>query len=209
MKDAKNRFRTHTGVRISGLILTIFVPIHVLAISSIIISEGAYAFVMRTLKLGFLSADGQGFTWMVPVLVLSLAMVAAVHIVLVIRKRADLGTAHSLPNLRKAQTVTGLLILLLLPVHLWWIGSAPESFDPQSSAQRVWSGLNWLFYLALLVLVVMHGAQGVYRILSENEDKKTHSHRQRTQRILYIASALLILTGAFALYAMSYVDIVY
>ncbi len=160
----------------TGLILGLFISVHILLEGSIILGKGSYAFVAKNMELAFLSDSGHGF----PITVFFAAFVIftlfIIHALLGIRKfpiswkqhriiRDQMQMMkHSDTNLWYVQALTGFIMFFVGPVHLYIIMSNPGSIDPYLSADRIVSGNLWFLYLTLLICVVLHAAIGLYRL---------------------------------------------
>ncbi|MCE9685960.1 fumarate reductase cytochrome b subunit [Shewanella sp. AS16] len=198
---------------LSGVLLAVFLWTHLLLVSSILLGGEAMAWVARTMELSFLSADGQGYPWVVSLIAIGVAGLALVHAVpalqkmpLTLRQHAALRTQmHSIDHgdtrLWYWQALTGGVILLLLPVHLWLIGSAPETIGPQGSGHRIWAQGVWLLYLPLLLAVELHAAIGIYRVVLKWGAARGLNTRIRLKKLKTLVSLLFIAIGLASLLA--------
>lgn len=128
---------------LSGVILAVFLWTHLVLVSSILLGSDAMNWVARTMELSFLSDDGHGYPWVVTGIAMGIAALALVHVLVALQKlpmslrqqralRQQMQVInHSDTRLWRWQAITGVVILLLLPVHLWLIGSAPETIGTQ------------------------------------------------------------------------------
>ena len=197
----------------SGLALTLFLWTHLLLVGSILLGGDAMAWVARTMELAFLSADGHGYPWIVTLIAIAVGLLTLVHMLAVLPKLpANLRQQHALAKqittinhadtrLWVWQLVTGLIIMLALPVHLWLIGSAPETVGPVGSAQRIWQQHAWLLYMPLLLAVELHAAIGIYRLVIKWGSVCTPLSRQRLKTIKNAISVVFILIGIASLLA--------
>ena len=71
---------------------------------------------------------------------------------------------HEDTTLWWVQAVTGFALFFLASVHLYQMLMHPGDIGPYESADRVWSGRWWPFYLVLLFCVELHGGVGLYRL---------------------------------------------
>lgn len=198
---------------VSGVVLAIFLWTHLILVSSILLGAEAMTWVAKTMELSFLSADGHGYPWVVTIIAVIIAVIALVHVLV---------AAHKMPlNLRQQkalkrqlnvvnhgdtrlwvwQAATGVVIFLLLPVHLWLIGAAPETIGPYGSAERIWQQGVWLLYLPLLLCVELHAAIGVYRVAVKWGAARDLNSRSRLKKIKSIISVIFILVGIASLLA--------
>ncbi|WP_299810484.1 fumarate reductase cytochrome b subunit [uncultured Shewanella sp.] len=198
---------------ISGAVLAIFLWTHLILVSSILLGEEAMTWVAKTMELSFLSADGHGYPWVVSIIALLIAAIVLVHVLVAIhklplslRQQKALKQQLTLVNhgdtrLWVWQAATGVVILLLLPVHLWLIGAAPETIGPHGSAERIWQQGVWLLYLPLLLCVELHAAIGVYRLAVKWGAARDLNTRNRLKKIKTIISVIFIVIGLASLLA--------
>jgi fumarate reductase subunit C len=160
----------------TGLILGLFVWMHLLFDSSIILGKDAFGFVSRNLELAFLSDTGHGYPIAVLFAVLIISLLFVVHAMLGIRKfpiswkqhrilqdQIQM-TNHGETKLWYIQVITGFLLFFAGSVHLYVMFANPGSIDPYLSADRIVTGNMWVLYLVLLICVVLHGNIGLYRL---------------------------------------------
>ncbi|MCU8000648.1 fumarate reductase cytochrome b subunit [Shewanella sp. SM95] len=198
---------------LSGVILAVFLWTHLVLVSSILLGADAMSWVARTMELSFLSADGHGYPWVVTCIAIGIAILALVHVLVALQKlpmslrqqralRQQMQVInHSDTRLWRWQAITGVVILLLLPVHLWLIGSAPETIGPQGSADRIWNQGVWMVYLPLLFTVELHAAIGIYRVALKWGAARDLNNRSRLRKIKTIVSVLFVTVGVASLLA--------
>ncbi|MGS0682777.1 fumarate reductase cytochrome b subunit [Shewanella sp. 125m-7] len=198
---------------ISGAVLAVFLWTHLLLVSSILLGEGAMTWVAKTMELSFLSDDGHGYPWVVSIIAVLIAAIVLLHVLVAIHKlplslrqqkalRLQLNVVkHGDTRLWVWQAITGVVILLLLPVHLWLIGVAPETIGPYGSADRIWQQGAWLLYLPLLLCVELHAAIGVYRLAVKWGAARDLNTRIRLKKIKTIISVIFIVVGLASLLA--------
>ena len=198
---------------LSGVILAVFLWTHLVLVSSILLGADAMSWVARTMELSFLSADGHGYPWVVTCIAIGIAILALVHVLVALQKlpmslRQQRALHqqmqvfdHSDTRLWRLQAITGVVILLLLPVHLWLIGSAPETIGPQGSADRIWNQGVWMVYLPLLLTVELHAAIGIYRVALKWGAARDLNNRSRLCKIKTIVSVLFVTVGVASLLA--------
>jgi fumarate reductase subunit C len=160
----------------TGLILGLFISMHILLEGSIILGKGSYAFVAKNMELAFLSDSGHGFPITVFFAAFIIFTLFIIHALLGIRKfpiswkqhriiRDQMQMMkHSDTNLWYVQALTGFIMFFVGPVHLYIILSNPGTIDPYLSADRIVSGNMWFLYLTLLICVVFHASIGLYRL---------------------------------------------
>ena len=160
----------------TGLVLGLFMWVHMFLVASILLGKGSFNFVAKTMELSFLSSTGHGFPSAVFLAVFGVFTLFIIHAALGVRKfpiswkqhaiiRSQMGMMkHSDTNLWYWQVVTGFLMFFLGSVHLFIMLTHPGQIDPYLSADRVFSSFMWPLYLVLLICVELHGTIGLYRL---------------------------------------------
>ncbi|MCI4431150.1 MAG: fumarate reductase cytochrome b subunit [Burkholderiales bacterium] len=158
----------------SGLLLALFMWVHMFFVSSILLGKDAMWIVTKFFEGYFIF--GRSFPWLVSMLVAAIFSLLVLHALLALRKfpsdqrqvRAfrDHASAmqHSDTSLWWWQVVTGFALFFLVSIHLYAMLTRPESIGPYGSADRVWSDHFWPLYLVLLFAVELHGGIGLYRL---------------------------------------------
>lgn len=197
----------------TGIILTLFLWTHLLLVSSILLGGDAMTMVAKTMELSFLSANGHGYPWVVTIIAVVVGGLALIHVLVAVHKMPlNLAQQRALRKQMKVishgdtklwvwQAITGVGIFLLLPVHLWLIGSAPETIGPIGSADRIWNQGVWMVYLPLLLCVELHAAIGLYRVAIKWGAEKALNHRARIKKIKTIVSVVFVVIGIASLLA--------
>jgi fumarate reductase subunit C len=160
----------------TGLVLGLFMWVHMCLVGSIVLGKGSFNFVAKTMELSFLSDTGHGYPSAVFFAVLGVFSLFIIHAALGVRKfpiswkehaiiRSQMGMMkHSDTNLWYWQVVTGFIMFFLGSAHLFIMLTHPGQIDPYLSADRVFSSNMWPLYLVLLVAVELHGTIGLYRL---------------------------------------------
>jgi fumarate reductase subunit C len=160
----------------TGLVLGLFMWVHMLLVGSILLGKGSFNFVAKTMELSFLSDTGHGYPSAVFFAVFSVFTLFIIHAALGVRKfpiswkqhtiiRSQMGMMkHSDTNLWYWQVVTGFIMFFLGSVHLFIMLTHPGQIDPYLSSDRVFSSTMWPLYLVLLFCVEVHGTIGLYRL---------------------------------------------
>jgi len=160
----------------TGLILGLFMWVHMLLVGSVILGTGSFNFVAKTMELSFLSDTGQGYPIVVFFAVLTIFTLFILHALLGVRKFPISWKQHRImrdqmvmmnhtdTNLWYIQVVSGFLMFFLGSVHLYIMLTNSGSIDPYLSADRVVSGNMWFLYLILLICVELHATIGIYRL---------------------------------------------
>jgi fumarate reductase subunit C len=158
----------------SGLFLALFLIVHLLAESSILLGKDAMYRV--TLFFEGYYFFGTPYPFLVSLFALFILVVLVLHAVLALRKipanyrqyrayqehRALF--RHTDTQLWWIQVYTGFALFFLASVHLYDMLSQPGNIGPYASADRVVSGGRWPLYLLLLLAAVVHGGVGLYRL---------------------------------------------
>jgi fumarate reductase subunit C len=197
----------------SGVLLTLFLWTHLVLVASILLSGEAMTWVARTMELSFLSDDGHGYPWIVSLIAIAIAALALVHMLVAMHKlplnlkqqralRKQLTVIkHGDTRLWVWQAVTGVIIMVVLPVHLWLIGSAPETVGPVGSATRIWQDNAWMLYFPLLIAVELHAAIGIYRVALKWGAVRDLNTRNRIKKLKNIISVVFVLIGTASIFA--------
>ncbi|GGI88124.1 fumarate reductase cytochrome b subunit [Shewanella gelidii] len=198
---------------ISGILLAIFLWVHLCLVASILLGAEAMQWVAKTMELSFLSADGHGYPWVVTVMAVLIGVLILLHVLVALHKlpltlkqqRALNKQMHVIPHedtkLWRWQAITGVIVLLAAPVHLWLVGAAPETIGPYGSADRIWNQGGWLLYVPLLLAVELHAAVGIYRVVLKWGLAGDDMTRIQLRKAKSIASAIFILVGLASLVA--------
>jgi len=157
----------------SGLLLALFMWVHMLLVSSILISNDAMYRVARLFEGYYIF--GRSYPGLVAAAAATILFLVMLHAALALRKfphntrqyQLFLGHKnrmhHPDTTLWWWQVVTGFLLFFLAPMHLFGMLSRPDQIGPYASAFRVYS-THWPLYLILLFAVELHGAIGLYRL---------------------------------------------
>ncbi|NJN40077.1 MAG: fumarate reductase cytochrome b subunit [Gammaproteobacteria bacterium] len=159
---------------LSGLLLAAFLAVHLLLDSAILIGPGAADFVARFFEGEHLFGSPQ--PWIVSAAALGLLALLVVHAALAMRKfphahrdymqlREHVRTfGHADTRLWWWQALTGFALFFLVSAHLIIMITQPEAIGAEPSTFRIVQQGAWVFYLALLPIVLVHAAVGVYRL---------------------------------------------
>jgi len=198
----------------TGLILGLFMWVHMLLVGSIILGKGSFNFVAKNMELAFLSDTGHGFPIAVFFAVLTIFTLFIIHALLGVRKFPISWKQHRImrdqmqmmnhtdTNLWYIQVVTGFLMFFLGSVHLYIMLTHPGSIDPYLSADRVVSGQMWPLYLILLICVELHGTIGLYRLCMKwgwFAGKDARKSRKRLKVLKNRATIFFLTIGILAL----------
>lgn len=158
----------------TGLVLGLFMWVHMFFVSSILLGSDAMWVVARAFEGYFIF--GKPLTWLVSILVASIFSLVIVHAALALRKfpanyrqyrtyRDHMATMkHEDTTLWYWQVVTGFALFFMASVHLYIMMTRPDQIGPFESADRVWTDLMWPLYLVMLFAVEFHAGVGLYRL---------------------------------------------
>ena len=198
----------------SGLILGLFMWVHMVLVSSILLGEDAFWVVAKMLEGYFVF--GKPYPILVTFAVAAIFTLFIVHAALALRKfpinyrqyrtyRDHMGMMrHEDTTLWFWQVVTGFAMFFLASVHLYQMMLHPGAIDPWLSADRVWSGRWWPLYLVLLFAVELHGGIGLYRLAVKwgwMEGKNPAATRRKLKALKWVLSVFFIVLGLASLAA--------
>lgn len=199
----------------TGLVLGLFMWVHMFLICSILLGRDTFNFVAKMMEGAFLSSTGHGWPILVVLAVSGVMTLFIVHAALAIRKfphnwmqyrtlRQHVKMMnHADTNMWFIQFITGFAMFFLGTVHLIIIMTNPQITDV-ASAGRVYGDVMWPFYAILLICVELHGTIGLYRLCVKwgwfiGKDAK--QSRKRLQILKQVLSVFFIVIGFAALYA--------
>jgi len=158
----------------SGLLLGLFMWVHMMFVSSILLGNDAMWTVARFFEGYYFF--GRSLPWLVSLLVGGVFALVIVHAALALRKfpssyrqyrefRGHMDAMkHSDTSLWYWQVVTGFGLFFMASVHLYIMMTHPSRIGPFESSDRVWTDLMWPLYLVMLFAVEFHGGIGLYRL---------------------------------------------
>jgi fumarate reductase subunit C len=199
----------------SGLLLGLFMWVHMLFVASILLGPDAMWTVARFFEGYFLF--GRAVPGLVSVLVAAVSLLFVLHAALALRKfPADYGQyvafrthaggfRHGDTSLWAWQVGTGFALFFLASVHLYGMLMHPGDIGPYESADRVWSERMWPLYLVMLFVVEIHAGVGLYRLALKwgwlaAGDAAATRRRLRTAKWLLTASFLALGLAALGAY---------
>ncbi len=206
----------------TGLILGLFMWVHMMLVGSIILGKDAFYFVAKFMELSFLHPTGEGYPAVVFFAVLGVFTLFIIHAALGVRKfpiswkqhailRQQMGMMkHSDTNLWYVQVVTGFIMFFLGSVHLYVMLTHPGQIDPYLSANRVINHNMWPLYLVLLFAVEFHGTIGLYRLCMKwgwFAGKNPVESRKKLKRIKNRLAVFFLAVGLVALLVFSVIGI--
>ena len=199
---------------VSGLLLALFMWVHMLFVSSILISKDAMYAVTKAFEGYYLF--GVARPWFVSVAVGGIIVLFVMHAALAMRKfpigYRQMRTLmvhqqqlnHADTQLWFVQVYTGFAMFFLGSAHLFFMLVNPDQIGPYASADRVWGGM-WPVYLLLLLAVELHGGIGLYRLAVKwnwfRSDQGGGVSRTTLQRAKWVITLVFLVLGLFTLTA--------
>lgn len=198
----------------SGVLLALFMWVHMLFVSSILLGPQAMWTVARAFEGYFLF--GHAVPGLVSALVAVVFLLFIVHAALALRKfpasyrqyrafRVHMRDfRHEDTTLWVVQVATGFALFFMASVHLYGMLVRPDRIGPYESADRVWTELAWPLYLVMLFAVELHGGIGLYRAALKwgwlaGDDPDVTRRRMRIAK--WLATAFFLTLGLAALVA--------
>lgn len=199
----------------SGLLLGLFMWVHMFFVSSILLGSDAMWTVARFFEGYFIFGSAQ--YWLVSGLVATVFALFIAHAALALRKfpinyrqyrtiRTHVAEMkHEDTTLWYWQVVTGFALFFMASVHLYIMMTRPDRIGPFESADRVWSDLLWPLYLVMLFAVEFHAGVGLYRLALkwgwfENGDPNATRKKLRTLKWALTAFFLVLGVATLAAY---------
>jgi fumarate reductase subunit C len=198
----------------SGLVLGLFMWLHMLFVSSILLGEDAMWTVARAFEGQFLF--GKPYPALVAVAVAGVFLIFIAHAGLAMRKfpssyrqysvlrRHMKNMQHGDTNLWFVQVYTGFAMFFLGSVHLYTMLTHPAQIGPYESADRMVSAWMWPLYLLLLLAVELHGGIGLYRLAVKwgwFEGKNPNATRNRLKLMKWVLTVFWLGLGLTTLAA--------
>ncbi|GHQ84139.1 fumarate reductase cytochrome b subunit [Helicobacter pylori] len=158
----------------TGLILALFMIVHMFLVSSILISDEAMYKVAKFFEGSLFLKAGEPA--IVSVVAAGIILILVAHAFLALRKfpinyrqykvfktHKHL-MKHGDTSLWFIQALTGFAMFFLASIHLFVMLTEPESIGPHGSSYRFVTQNFWLLYIFLLFAVELHGSIGLYRL---------------------------------------------
>jgi fumarate reductase subunit C len=198
----------------TGLALALFMWVHMLFVSSILVSADAMWAIARFFEGYYFF--GTAHPWLVSVVVAGVLALFVAHAALAMRKfpgsyRQFRAYREHMKSFRHADTtlwswqvVTGFALFFLASVHLYMMLTRPDRIGPFESADRVWSDRLWPLYLVLLFTVEVHAGIGLYRLAVKwgwFGDGDANAVRRRLKAIKWALTVFFIALGLATLAA--------
>lgn len=187
----------------SGFILGLFMWLHLLFVSSILISEDAMWLVARFFEGHYFF--GRSLPWLVSLFAAAVFGLLVLHAWLAIRKFPTQWRQHTIywrhmRDMRHEDTflwfiqvVSGFIMFFLAPVHLYTMLTQSDLIGPYASADRIWTGRMWPLYLMLLFAVELHAGIGMYRMAMKwGQYRDPIAMRRRLKRLKWWLTGMFI-----------------
>ncbi len=158
----------------TGLILALFITLHLIFEASILISKDAMLAVTKFFEGYYFF--GETYPGIISFLAASIFFIFILHAMTAVRKFPSTyrqyrifishnnNFKHSDTSLWLYQVITGSIMFFLGSVHLYMMMSQPSQIGPYASADRIYSEWMWPLYLILLISVILHAFIGLYRL---------------------------------------------
>lgn len=213
-----NTARLDILLSITGVILAVYMVMHMFLVSSILLGKEVMYTVARFFELGWIFGTHQPV--IVSIISFGVLCLFAGHAFLAIRRFPASYRAyrrlreharmmhHGDTNMWIFQAVSGFIMFFAASVHILMMMTQPENIGPYASADRVWSDNMWMVYLVLLICVEMHAAIGLYRAcmkwgILDGDDPETN--RAKLKRYKTYSSAFFLTLGSITLATYMYI----
>ncbi len=196
----------------SGLVLVLFMWVHMFLVSSILLGKDAMYTVTRALEGEFLF--GESYPALVSAVASGILAIFLLHALVALWKmpgsyreysvfwRHSRGLSHTDTTLWLVQVVTGLVLMFTATIHLYEMIMHPGDIGPHASAARVVGGGMWLLDLVLIFAVEIHAGIGIYRLAIKWDLFGLTRRRLLLRRLVTAIVVFYLLLGAatFATY---------
>lgn len=197
---------------VTGLFLALFMWVHMLMVSSILLGKDAMYAVSKFFEGYYFF--GEAYPQIVSVTAATIFIIFILHAAVALRKfpgsykeykifRAHMKRMqHSDTNLWFYQVVTGFVMLFLGSIHLYIIMTNPAEIGPYASSDRVVSDWMAPLYFFLLIAVEFHGGIGLYRLAIKwgwFEGKNPKAARKRHKTLKWIITVVFLTLGLASL----------
>ncbi len=198
----------------TGLFLVLFMWLHMVFVSSILLGKDAMYTVAKFFEGYYIF--GRSFPFLVSLVVGFVFFIFILHAALAMRKfpinyrqyktfRGHMEMLqHSDTNLWFVQVYTGFAMFFLGSVHLYIMLTHPDQIGPYASSDRVVSQWMWPLYILLLLAVEFHGGIGLYRLAVKwgwLEGKDVQETRKKLKRAKWYITAFFLTLGILTLAA--------
>ena len=202
---------------LSGLALGLFMWVHLILVSSILISKDAMLWVTRMMEGSTNPSEEAGYPILPAIGAIAVLVLFVVHAGLAMRKfpanwkqlkvmrQHVVRFKHGDTTQWWIQAVTGFVMFFLGSAHLIIMASNADKIGPHLSADRFVSWGLWPLYLILLFAVELHGAIGLYRLAVKwgiFDGKDPRKNRKRLKKFKWAVTIFFLTLGlaSFAAY---------
>jgi fumarate reductase subunit C len=198
----------------TGLFLVLFMWLHMVFVSSILLGKDAMYTVAKFFEGYYIF--GRSFPFLVSLVVAFVFFIFILHAALAMRKfpinyrqyktfRGHMEMLHhNDTNLWFVQVYTGFAMFFLGSVHLYIMLTHPDQIGPYASSDRVVSQWMWPLYILLLLAVEFHGGIGLYRLAVKwgwLEGKNVQETRKKLKRAKWYITIFFLTLGVLTLAA--------
>jgi fumarate reductase subunit C len=196
----------------SGLVLVLFMWMHMFMVSSILLGADAMFVVSQMFEGVYFF--GRPYPLLVSLVAATVLAIFLVHALVAMWKLPGSyreyrsfwihmrGLHHGDTSLWIVQVVSGLVLMFLASIHLYEMLMHPGVIGPYASADRVVSGQMWLLDLVLIFAAEVHAGAGLYRLILKWDWFNSTSHRLRLRLIVSAIVCFYLVLGllSFAAY---------
>ncbi|KAA6227329.1 fumarate reductase cytochrome b subunit [Campylobacter sp. LR291e] len=201
----------------TGLFLGLFMWIHMIFVSTILVSEEFFNSVVHILELKFVY-DNPVMSYVTSFLAACVLIIFIIHACLAMRKfpinyrqyqilrTHTKKMKHSDTSLWWVQAFTGFIMFFLGSAHLVIIITNADKITGELSGARVVNHFMWLFYIVLLLCVEFHGSIGLYRLCVKwgwFEGKDAKQSRKKLKAAKWIIGIIFLVLGILSLAAFA------
>jgi fumarate reductase subunit C len=204
---------------VSGLLLGVFMWVHLFLVSSILLGKDAMWYVTGFFELRFLHDWQHGYSSIVSVIAVLVFLIFILHAGIAVRKfpiswrqyrtfRHQMGMMkHSDTNLWFYQALTGFLMFFLGSVHIYVMATHPDKIGPYASSDRFVSEYFWPLYAILLVCVELHATIGMYRLAVKWISFRGTHTRHRLKVLKNVLTAFFLTVGVLTFFTYTKIGI--
>lgn len=192
----------------TGIILGLFLLVHLHFESSILLGKEAFFHTVQFLEGSLFSSTEYGWHWVTQAISVFMLLVLIIHAVTALRRfPAQLSQWRALRNFQHTvkhsdstiwfwQLITGCALFFIVPVHLFQMIQDP-AIGPNMSPARVYLDNAWVLYSIFLPIVIIHAVFGLYRVAVKwGITGKRHALR----KIAMILAVYLFILGLASLF---------
>ncbi len=198
---------------LTGLVLGLFMWVHMCLIGSILLGKNAFYTIAKIMEGSFLTSTGDGFPILVSLAAIGIFTLFIIHAALAVRKFPISWEQYKIMNSHvkmikhedttqwRTQFITGFIMFFLGSAHLVIIMTNP-TIDPYISADRIISHWMWPFYFVLVIAVELHGTIGLYRLCVKwgwFDGKDPKAKRKKLKTLKKMLSVFFIVIGILSL----------